>query len=572
MKPYFSLIANHRGLSAVFLLVLGCVLNLPGTSSLPLMDRDEPKFAQATWEMIETDQFTIPYFNQGYRFDKPPLTYWWMRGHYHLLGKTEIGARLHSVVASILTAYVIYLFGSFLVSREAGLFSGIAWLSCFQVLIHSRLSVADMPLLLGVVITMYALARLLLPEKEPRKFGKYYWVLIFGLVFGFLTKGPVAWIIPALSLLLWRWPIGRQPIRWRRIQPVTSLLIATVMVGLWGIRALWLTDGSYWDVGVGEHVVKRGFSAFNGRVNIPVVYYLGTGIVSLLPWSAFLPGAVIVSKEALKRNPARSFLLAWFLAPFCVFALYATQLPHYILPGFPALMLLLFANGKLEKLDSRLRKNWFRFVVGLMLVVALTVVGAGMFKVFPEPMEAINRLILLAGGLVGLIGVCLPLSIVLIQKHKRCWPVLIAVAGIAGVLTHILTLEIRKVHPIILMKETGVFAETDGVKFVAQGFSEPSWVFYEWSGEPWNLTGDLGEAVRFMEGEGKRAGIFLTEEWRIGEKAVLAKFRGEPAPRLRDQREVIEKAFPRSDYKIAEVSGLNIARTSWVKIRFIQPR
>ncbi|MEO0416789.1 MAG: glycosyltransferase family 39 protein, partial [Verrucomicrobiota bacterium] len=342
MTKLFTKIATSRVQSFFLLLLVGTVLLLPGTRALPLMDRDEPKFAQATWEMMETQQFTIPYFNKSYRFDKPPLTYWWMRIHFALMGKTEFAARLHSVLASILTAFVIYLFGRFMFSPTAGLGSGLAWLTTLQIMIHSRLCVADMPMLLGVVISMYAIARLLFAENEPRKFGPYYWLLVFGLAFGFLAKGPIAWITPLFALILCRWPIGRQPLRWKRLQPFTAILIALGIVAIWGIPALRLTQGAYYDEGIGKHVVERGVSAFNGRVNIPIIYYLITGFASLLPWSAFFPSIVSFRRAELKADQKRAFLTAWFIAPFLIFACYATQLPHYIMPGFPGLVLLIF--------------------------------------------------------------------------------------------------------------------------------------------------------------------------------------------------------------------------------------
>ena len=89
------------------LLVLALMLYLPGTATIPLMDRDEPRFAHATVEMMERDSWAIPYFNGAYRFDKPPLTYWWMRLHYALLGVNELSARLHSLLAVYGVALVV---------------------------------------------------------------------------------------------------------------------------------------------------------------------------------------------------------------------------------------------------------------------------------------------------------------------------------------------------------------------------------------------------------------------------------------------------------------------------------
>ena len=57
-------------------LLLGCLLfHLAGTWSLPLIDRDEPRFAEAAREMRERADFVVPYFNNEFRFDKPPLTH-----------------------------------------------------------------------------------------------------------------------------------------------------------------------------------------------------------------------------------------------------------------------------------------------------------------------------------------------------------------------------------------------------------------------------------------------------------------------------------------------------------------
>lgn len=89
----------------LLLSVLAVVWLLPGTGSLPFVDRDEPRFAHATQEMMDSPEegaWTVPYFNSQYRFDKPPVVYWWMRMHYKMFGYNEMSARLHSVEATVL--------------------------------------------------------------------------------------------------------------------------------------------------------------------------------------------------------------------------------------------------------------------------------------------------------------------------------------------------------------------------------------------------------------------------------------------------------------------------------------
>ena len=76
------------------------LLHFTGTWALPLLDRDEPRFAEATREMRAGGDWLVPHFNQHYRFDKPPLTYWAQTTCYKYLGENDFAARLPSVLAT----------------------------------------------------------------------------------------------------------------------------------------------------------------------------------------------------------------------------------------------------------------------------------------------------------------------------------------------------------------------------------------------------------------------------------------------------------------------------------------
>ena len=94
------------------LLFFGCVLfHITGTWSLPLIDRDEPRFAEASREMIERADYGVPYFNNQLRLDKPPLAYWAQVVSYHIFGENDFAARFPSVAAAALTALAIFAWG-----------------------------------------------------------------------------------------------------------------------------------------------------------------------------------------------------------------------------------------------------------------------------------------------------------------------------------------------------------------------------------------------------------------------------------------------------------------------------
>src|SRR5438045_3792474 len=62
--------------SIAFLTICGLLLFLPGFFSIPPMDRDEARFAQATKQMVESGDFIDIRFQDEVRYKKPVGIYW----------------------------------------------------------------------------------------------------------------------------------------------------------------------------------------------------------------------------------------------------------------------------------------------------------------------------------------------------------------------------------------------------------------------------------------------------------------------------------------------------------------
>ena len=93
----------------LFLIVL--LLAAPQAALLPLIDRDEPRFAEAAREMVQGGDYVLPHFNNVPRYDKPPLIYWCQAAAYAIFGQNAFAARLPSLVATAATAVLIYTWG-----------------------------------------------------------------------------------------------------------------------------------------------------------------------------------------------------------------------------------------------------------------------------------------------------------------------------------------------------------------------------------------------------------------------------------------------------------------------------
>ena len=542
------------------LLALALLLYLPGTSTIPLMDRDEPRFAHATVEMMERDKWTIPYFNGAYRFDKPPLTYWWMRLHYALLGVTELAARLHSIVAVYLTALVVAGMARKLTQNaSAGLVAGVAWLTSLQSLVHGRLCVADMPMILLVALACRALLELL-TETELRRWNGWFWCLWLSLGAGFLAKGPIAWFVPALALVQWRWVFWKKPLPWSRLQAVPGLCIAVAMVAAWGVPALLETNGAFWKTGMGEHVVKRGTDVFNGRKFVPGFYLLTTWL-SLFPWLGF---ALPVWRSLRAHWTAQtSFLAAWFLAPQVIFFFYATQLPHYVMPGYPAFIVLLalaWQNRRHElpavakwltlgmaaliaagwMFAMQIQQGSIRDLMGSALLVLTCVLAAGgavACAVWRQGMTRRNT------GLVCLTMVMTSLSLALLGQQLRTTSVPVRVAAELGTLP------------------------TD-MKLHGCGYTEPSLVFY--TNHTWQFTDDVNEAQRLLQQSGPVAVVVLKREWTLDRwfKGLLGTAPKGTAAKDFTASLQIESAGVQSQ----QIEGFNVARFSWAEVQLLIKR
>ncbi len=310
-----------------------------GNWSLPLIDRDEPRFAEASREMRQSGDFIVPRLNGDYRFDKPPLIYWCQVLSYDLLGENDFAARLPSALFAALTAAVTLVFAARIYGSRIGIWAGVLFATSFQVFIHARAAVADMPLVFFFLLATWA-------DWERRKFPKcavWWWTFYLSLGLGFLAKGPAA-LLPALFGPI-QYLITRQP---RKIDYRSSLLGALVTlatIGFWGIPALIATHGEYLQVGLGKHVIQRSLHPMESHglpgivgYTLSLPFYLFSTFVSFFPWCIFLP--VCAKHLWSKRETDENYLLGPILIVFVVFTIIQTKLPHYILPAYPMLAIL----------------------------------------------------------------------------------------------------------------------------------------------------------------------------------------------------------------------------------------
>jgi len=349
------------------LLFLGCIIfHMVGTWSLPLIDRDEPRFAEASREMIERGDYIVPRFNNQLRLDKPPLAYWAQVASYRIFGQNDFAARFPSAVAAALVAMSILAWGSRIGGNHVGWWAAIIFTLSLQTFIHAKAAVADMWLVLFVTLAHWAGYELLFENSERQtsnaqrstsnsKYRPWWFLFYLALAGGFLAKGPIAWT-PLLTLAAMKLFVGDVELA-KRFKFARGILLMLAIVALWGVPALIQTHGEFFRIGIGRHVVGRSFGAMEGHgANSLGIYllllpfYFVTIFASFFPWSIKLPS--LANKLWRERDKSRLrsdsygvrvdiYLLTAAGIIFVIFSLIKTKLPHYTLPAFPLLSLLL---------------------------------------------------------------------------------------------------------------------------------------------------------------------------------------------------------------------------------------
>lgn len=421
-------IATDRRKKAVSLLALALLsaalfffrLGTPG-----LFDADEPAYAQAAREMLETGNWITPQFNGQPRFDKPILFYWLLTLSYRIFGVTEFAARFWSALAAVILVGLLSWAGERWFGPPAGCLTGMAITANLLTALLARAAVTDMLLTLFVTAAILAGVRAIQADAvRGRCWARAAWVAM-GLAV--LVKGPVGLLIPGMalvgSLIIFR---ELRP-GLRRLLPWDALALFGLITVPWYGLVLAANGRAFVEGFVIKHHVTRFAGVVSGHPG-PIWFYLPVALVGFFPWSAFLPpalwGAVTIGRTREVKDPADRLLVAcacWALGVFLFFSLAGTKLPSYLFPAFPGLALLVGAtaisNGKpktdnrsTQGTDGRLSVVGCRFSIGPRLapwIFGFT--GFALAAGFALVPLFLDRFRPLAGGVLD--GVALPVGL-----------------------------------------------------------------------------------------------------------------------------------------------------------------
>ena len=482
----------------LWLTLLCAALYLPGLDSLPAMDRDESRFMQASRQMAQTGDTVRIRFLDGARNKKPAGIHWMQAASVKAFSTPESTAlwpyRLPSVLGATASVLFAFALGLLFLDRRGAFLAAALLASSFVLVVEAHTAKTDAALLGAIVATQYALARIYLDGRAGTVTGWRIAILFWSaLAVGILIKGPVPVAVVFLTLVALL-VTDRQARFWHGLRPLVGLPLLLLIAAPWYL-AIILADDTFLREAGGKDFLSKLISVQEQHGAPPGAYALIL-IVAFAPASVFVWQALRWGWQ-WRREAAVRFCLCWILPFWLVLEMTPTKLPHYILPVFPALALLIaLAVQAAEAGEFRWLRHW---ASRSLYIAALVLISGFAVAAFLLPIATGDGV-----AWAGLIPIAATAA-VSVYTVPRLWrgeirPALLASAFAAPlVFAPILTAVAPAVGHLWISREIGrIAAALDlpaDTRFFASGYTEPSLAFYLGSGLRLRSTAQLGTTL-----------------------------------------------------------------------------
>ncbi len=347
--------SRKRFITSLIVLASGVIIFIFDLGKTGLVDETPPLFAAAGRAMSESGDWLTPKVNGMFRFDKPPLIYWLM-SFFYSLPKNEIwdslgtlSARLPSALGSL---FLMMMIGDTLFcwpqKGDRQFFTPIVASLGFAlsplIIIWSRAAVSDALLTGTLGISLLLFWRRMASKNNDQCISA--WVF---LGFAILTKGPVAFVLAALTIISFLFCQKNWERLLCKINPKKGILITILISIPWYILELIKEGKPFWDSFFGYHNFQRYTSVVNNHAE-PLWFFLYIMLLASLPFTPFLFHGIFETfkdffkssrKNSIVSESLYTFSLCWLISVLIFFSISATKLPSYWLPAIPAAAILI---------------------------------------------------------------------------------------------------------------------------------------------------------------------------------------------------------------------------------------
>jgi 4-amino-4-deoxy-L-arabinose transferase-like glycosyltransferase len=358
MASFDRFIETRWAYGALALMVF--LLALPGLVSMPVLDRDEGRFTEASSEMLESGDYVVIRYHEQLRNKKPVGIHWMQAAAVAATSSAQardVGAfRLPSLLGAMLAAMATLWCGSALFTRRAAFIGAMLIGTTLLLTSEAHIAKTDAAQCGFLVLGMGALAQL--RRGAGKAMGVLFW---FCLGVGVLLKGVIAPMVmgfTVVGLLLWERRDGMWNAQWARpLLTWPGISLFCLMTIPWFIAVQIATNGEFLFEAAAVDLGQKIVSAAEGHKGPPGVHLAGLPILFWPGTILLVPGIWLAVSQLvhMRKNGtgdtaslawadheagAWRFLACWVVPAWIVFEIAPTKLFHYTLPMYPALALM----------------------------------------------------------------------------------------------------------------------------------------------------------------------------------------------------------------------------------------
>ena len=353
---------------------------MQGVLNLPVLDRDEARFATASKTMIETGDLIDIKMHDEVRYKKPVGIYWLQSFSNYCLGKKPFDRiwvyRIPSILAIFFSLFLIYSYSRKIFGEEISFFSVIFIITSLLTISEIHQAKTD-----GVLFLTITLCNLVILKALNEKFLCFRDKLIFWVTFSFgiLVKGPIIIIFTMLPLI--GLCLLKKKNFFKEIWSPTGFIIFLIISIPWFIIITIVSKGLFWHESVIHDLFSKVKSGQESH-GFPPGYY------SLLFLVMFWPGVIFVPSLLKKiyknwrftffNNNCLLFVGLWFFIPFLIYEIIPTKLPHYIFPSYVAMSILVSKTIS----DNNSNKLWGHFPLFILCIYPMSILIAKVFVIY----------------------------------------------------------------------------------------------------------------------------------------------------------------------------------------------